>query len=278
MDYIIITQRCKEIRREAWDSMRGNWGKSVLATLIFVMIALIPTGILTYMGSGFIGNIYSFIVTGPLILGFTIFFLRLYRKEEANITDIFIGFERFGRSLLLYFMINLFVFLWTLPAVIAMIIFAAAGIFTMPSVGSPTSFPSGGIFFIGIILCILLLIPAIIAQLRYSQSFIILADHPEMRAMDALNESKRLMKGNVGKLFLLGLSFIGWFLLSILTLGILMLWIMPYLYMAYVVFYSILTGKDRFEDEIEEDNESFEIKSESAKDDVNKNNDIDTER
>ena len=60
---------------------------------------------------------------------------------------------------------------------------------------------------------ILLIVPGIIATLRYSQAFYILADDPSKGVMQCLKESKEMMKGNKAKLFCLELSFIGWCLL-----------------------------------------------------------------
>ena len=46
-----------------------------------------------------------------------------------------------------------------------------------------------------------------------------------------------MMKGHKFDLFWLFLSFIGWILLSILTLGIGLLWLAPYMYTAQAAFY-----------------------------------------
>lgn len=56
----------------------------------------------------------------------------------------------------------------------------------------------------------------------------ILADNPGMTAREALNESKRITKGHKLELFILELSFIGWYLLIPLTLGLIVIWLAPY--------------------------------------------------
>ena len=58
-----------------------------------------------------------------------------------------------------------------------------------------------------------------------------------------------MMDGNKWRLFCLDLSFIGWYLLSILTLGILALWISPYNMMARAEFYESLKPQPAVEDE-----------------------------
>jgi uncharacterized membrane protein len=61
-----------------------------------------------------------------------------------------------------------------------------------------------------------------------------------MKPNQALKESCRMMKGYKWKLFCLGISFIGWLLLGVLTLGIGYLWIFPYMYMSFANFYENL--------------------------------------
>ena len=55
---------------------------------------------------------------------------------------------------------------------------------------------------------------AIVAGFRYAMAFMVQVDNPALPIRDCLNRSKFLMKGNKGKLFLLSLSFIGWYLLA----------------------------------------------------------------
>jgi uncharacterized membrane protein len=45
----------------------------------------------------------------------------------------------------------------------------------------------------------------------------ILLDHPEYTVNQAITKSRELMKGHKGELFVLQLTFIGWFILSIWT-------------------------------------------------------------
>ena len=73
--------------------------------------------------------------------------------------------------------------------------------------------------------------------LAYSMTFFIIADEPEISAWDAMKKSKAMMEGNKGQLFLLSLSFIGWALLAILTFGIGLLWLIPYMQVSIAKFY-----------------------------------------
>lgn len=65
---------------------------------------------------------------------------------------------------------------------------------------------------------LLLVVPGIIAAYRYAMADYILAQHPEMGVMEALNASKQCMQGRKGRLFCLQFSFIGWMLLTMVPL------------------------------------------------------------
>lgn len=87
--------------------------------------------------------------------------------------------------------------------------------------------------------CILLIVPGIIWALRYGLVFYILADeeNDNLTVKEIFAMSKQLTDGRKWKLFCLGFSFVGWYFLSVLTLGILLLYVIPYSEMSLVNFY-----------------------------------------
>lgn len=89
----------------------------------------------------------------------------------------------------------------------------------------------------------LLIIPIFIKPFSYAMTYYILRDNPEMSAKEAITKSREMMNGNKWKLFCLHFSFIGWYLLGILTLGILYIWLIPYVYAAEAQFYLNLRGE-----------------------------------
>lgn len=84
---------------------------------------------------------------------------------------------------------------------------------------------------------LLFVIPGIIAAYDYEMVTFVLAEQPYLSASEAMAESKRLMKGNRWRLFCLELSFFGWALLSVFTLGIGNLWLTPYVQASRAAFY-----------------------------------------
>lgn len=87
-------------------------------------------------------------------------------------------------------------------------------------------------------------IPGIIFSYSFSMAFYVINDHPEMTAMEALRESRRLMNGHKMQYFILNLSFIGWMLLGSLCFGVGTLWATAYMSTANAVFYEELVASD----------------------------------
>ena len=144
-----------------------------------------------------VGSVLALFIAGPMLVGVSMFSLSLSRGENARLEQIFEGFKNYGTVLGAYLLMVLFIFLWML----------------------------------------LLIIPGIIAAIAYSQTFYILAEDDAISSMDALKKSKEMMDGYKWKYFCLGLRFIGWALLCILTLGIGFLWLSPYIQISYAKFY-----------------------------------------
>lgn len=145
----------------------------------------------------YVGPIIALILSGPLTLGLAIIFLSISRNQETKLELIFQGFNNFKTAISAYLLIVLFIFLWTL----------------------------------------LFIIPGIIAAISYSMTFYIIADDNTISAQDAIKKSKIIMNGYEWKFFHLGLKFFGWVLLSILTLGIGFIWLIPYMQVSKAKFY-----------------------------------------
>ena len=147
-----------------------------------------------------VGQVASLILSGPLQLGFVIVIMKVLKDEVVDVSNVFDGFKDFMSSFLLYLLNTNFVTLWSL----------------------------------------LFVIPGIIASYSYSMSYYILKDNPGMDANEARKASIEMMKGHKWQLFCLEFSFIGWIILSILTFGILTLWVGPYMETAKAAFYEEL--------------------------------------
>jgi uncharacterized membrane protein len=69
----------------------------------------------------------------------------------------------------------------------------------------------------------------ILLSLTYQQAFYLLHDFPQYSAGELLRMSRRLMVGHKGRLFYIYVSFIPLILLSLLSFGIALLWVFPYI-------------------------------------------------
>lgn len=90
---------------------------------------------------------------------------------------------------------------------------------------------------------LLLVIPGIIMAFAYSMTNFILVDEPELPVTEAIAKSRQMMKGHKFDLFCLYLSFIGWFVLCLFTLGIGLFWLVPYAKTAVAAFYEDLKAE-----------------------------------
>ena len=145
-----------------------------------------------------VGFVVRIFLFNPLQVGCYRFFKNNAENPPAKLGDIKEGFGSYGHTFATLFLKDLFLCLWTL----------------------------------------LFIIPGIIKAYSYQLVPYIVKDNPELSAMQAIKRSKELMNGHKWEAFVLDLSFIGWYLLSILTLGILnIFWTSPYSESAHAVFY-----------------------------------------
>jgi uncharacterized membrane protein len=92
---------------------------------------------------------------------------------------------------------------------------------------------------------LLFIIPGIVKAYAYSQSYFIYYDQIQQtgekpKVLDTITASRRLMDGHKGRLFWLDVTFIGWYLVTALTLGIAYLWLAPYISATKAAFYEDL--------------------------------------
>lgn len=99
---------------------------------------------------------------------------------------------------------------------------------------------TGTLLLEGIIIClgfILFVIPGIYLSFSYMLVPYLLAQRNDLSITDTLRLSRKMMYGHKIDAFVLGLSFMGWIVLGAFTLGILYVWLYPYMSVTFTKFY-----------------------------------------
>ena len=210
-----------DLRARARQMLSGKWAMAILTTFLagvlgalllssnssinmnfeVEMLEKLPKVVQAYLAiAASIGGtlgMIQFVLGGVVQLGYCKYLLKLHDGEQADVKDLFSEFNRFADGFILSLLQGIYIFLWSL----------------------------------------LFVIPGIVATYKYAMSSFILLENPGMKPNDAITASKEMMNGHKGELFILGLSFFGWMLLSVLTLGIGNLWLNPYMNASYAAFY-----------------------------------------
>lgn len=227
MEYRLLRARARENLREHWGVSIGamllasifgatlvSGGLNFNMNIDTEVLELLPTALAASLAAATASfatiasglSLLGFILGGVVQLGYSKFLLAQHDGVEYQVKDLFSQFDRFAVGFLQKLLRSLYTFLWSL----------------------------------------LLVIPGIIKHLSYAMTPYILADHPEMTAKQAIKLSQELMDGYKGDLFMLGLSFIGWDLLNLLTLGIGSFWLNPYKEATYAAFYRQILAERRY--------------------------------
>lgn len=215
--------RARDYRARAREALKGNWGLAVgtgfaveaisVGLTYIVQFLLMLTGLMNF-GSLYsldaganispfgllaysILNILVYFVVMSISVGYIYFNINLVKGSDFRFDNIFARIGKMFKIFGLFFMIGLFTLLWTL----------------------------------------LFIIPGIIASFRYVMAPYIMAENPEIGIMEAIRQSKEMMKGYKWKYFCLQFSFLGWLLLGMITLCIGLLWVAPYIQAATSAFY-----------------------------------------
>ena len=228
-----------ELKRTAREHLQGNYpimiGATVVSGLIPTLI-LIPFALITSINltpSNAVIYYAAVLLVSFITTLFTLGLLRMHvmlaRSEKPVFKDLFFCFcNRPDRFILETLLILAILVLIMLPAILIYI----------------ASIVLQNIFLMVICLFVMIIcyIPMIIFMLSSNFALILLAEDDELTVVGALKESRRLMKGNKGRLFYISLCFLGWQFLNLLTLGIGSLWITPYTYQTQAEFYLDITN------------------------------------
>lgn len=197
-----------QLKKSAKEALSGRWGFTVLMFLLFAILQVIPELLSSDYDEPFqtidFLGLIATILLLPLGAGWVWFSLSIARGEQTKISDLFEPYKYFIKVVLLSIVQFVFLFLWAL----------------------------------------LLVVPAIIKSFSYMLTYYILRDEPSIGVLEAITRSRQMMDGHKMEAFLLILSFIGWFFLGLITIGIGFLWIIPYVSVTLAKFYDRIRGEE----------------------------------
>lgn len=237
--------KAREIRAQAREALSGNWATFVLLNVMYVLSTVVLSVLNAFIP--IIGYIALMVLTVPLAYGYLKNLLRLKRKETDNAFEFFrYTFNDFGRAwcvtgrILLKLIVPLIIVGISLIAIVILAVFV-----TMSAiVGNESALVVSSFGYLIVMVALFIgYVWLIVRGLLCVLSTYIAIDNPQMSAKDTVDLSVKLMKGNRLKYIFLSLSFIGWMILSILTLGIGFIFLFPYMSVAMAFFYENLAGK-----------------------------------
>lgn len=201
----------RQYKKQARGQLRGYWTTPVLLTLFtqaILLIIILPQSVYRVLNGNESYSFFQFIVSIAVSAASAIFEIALVKyyliftenREKATFSAFLEALNLWLDGILAALWVALWTFLWLL----------------------------------------LFIIPGIIKSLAYSQVLYIVAENPQVSVRQAMKISMAITKGYKADIFLLELSFIGWALLTVLTLGIGYLWLIPYMSATFANTYRFL--------------------------------------
>ncbi len=259
------------MRASAREALKGRWNESALASLLVFAVTFVMLAVNAYIaGTGIsiwseftnstIVLLISVLLIVPLAWGLIVAMWHIVQGNEEQaiklMGDSFKQDWSFAVKFTLYILVlaAVYYFAFALLLAIGTIIWVSQSGFTIdPVYLQSLSEPEIVVFLVEEAPSLIILIGALYVlfigflvrlELMFSMTYFVHIDQPELPIWDAMKESRRLMNGHKWELFCLQLTFIGWYFLSILTLGIGFIWLIPYAYATTAVFYEELRAED----------------------------------
>lgn len=204
--------------------------------------AMSDTGVVL-SSSGETGGFGSFLVlalelmAGVLSVGYILYCLRVSRHIRASVGDVFDVFGVFLRAVLVRVLRSLILFAFVMVFSIALSVLLTAVLLAAVPASSPEavmevlSSP-----WLILTVAVLMYIPIILATYFYRLAEYFMLDNPGLSALQSLSMSRMAMRGHKWELFKLDLSFLGWYLLSLVPF--VSLWVQPYKTITVAGFYN----------------------------------------
>lgn len=223
----------KKIKAKARKRLTGKYFDVVIAVLIYGLL-----GGMCFATAGFIKepsmSIFLHLIIASLFyIGLLQIFIKIARNKKTSFNELFQRTDAFFRCAaitIVFLAINTICLLLEYTAINSLIVFIT---YQTDLNIALSSF----MIVVGIILSAAIVVFWIVLMLCLSQSYFILYDNEDMPLGDIFRLSMDMMEGHKADYLLLCVSFIGWAFAGLFTLGILYLWLIPYIGVSLVNFY-----------------------------------------
>lgn len=216
-----------ELKEKAKVAFKANYSSSVVAALVLTALTAVLVGtnvnvdvnnadvnVSTAIAGtttviALIFSLLNVFVFNPLKVGGYSFFKK-NNQEKAELGELISAFKsNYANSMVTTLLTDVFTFLWTL----------------------------------------LFIVPGIVKSYSYAMVPFLIADNPDLQPMDVIKKSKQMMDGYKWQAFVLDLSFLGWEILSMLTVGILgLFYVNPYYYQTKAGLYEFLKSQEEIKE------------------------------
>lgn len=245
MDNLNKFKSSEELKAFAKEHLFGKYGVTIGACVVVYLITLFVSNFSTiFLNKNTVyGIVLNFVIlfvisvlAGLFSSGESYFYLKLVCGKPVTLSDVFYGFKMYPNKAIL---IQLYMSTWIFLSLIPMAVFSCLLQF----------YSNNAVLFLFYYLAMILFcVVTTIVLLVYSQTFYLLHDFPEYSVSQLLSTSRKLMKGNKGRLFYLFASFIPLMMLGFLSCGIAYLWIAPYMKTTFTEFFLDLMRKNQVSD------------------------------
>lgn len=247
-------QTRKELKNRARSALSGKWGSAIPMTLVLFLVNVSFSTNYNNVFSLTFTPLISSILSILLNVGFYSFAFKLLcgQKESANFMDLFYGFKTApGKAILLSLLSTLYILPGTIIYAVTIMLFIfciylGAGIPFSQMLSGTVAINTTLLlitFAMVVVMSILLAIYSAYVYSTYALIYFLLLDYPDLGVSEIWKRSKQLMKGNRLRYIGLICSFLPWILLCVCTLGVGLLWLVPYIETTLVAFYLDLVQK-----------------------------------
>ncbi len=188
----------QQLKSMAKEQIRGKVLGTLFRIALIIYLVTFAAEFVCALVHPALGTVVGLLLAPAFTVSNARIYLNLAAGKYPKTKDGFSGFADYLSAFKTYFLVVLYTFLWSL----------------------------------------LFIVPGIIKAISYSQAMYIIAENPEIGAREAIRRSEKMMNGHKMEYFVLSLSFIGWAILAPFTLGILYIWLIPYMTASCANFYN----------------------------------------